>query len=141
MTPSDRDLRTELENFDGEFPESWILKVGEILVCTFIRYEPGYTSYGPCKIAVVRDEESGEERSVWLLHAVLRREFARQRPKPGDRLGIKRLSDDGDKRYKRYALRVDRKGGDAPDFEEFEKPGDADVDQEDGPVNDDDLPF
>lgn len=136
-----RDLRTELENFDGEFPESWIPKVGEILVGTFMRYEPGYTSYGPCNIAVVRDDESGEERSVWLLHTVLRSEFAKRRPKPGEYLGIKRLSDDGDKRYKRYALRVDRKEGDGPDFEKFEKPGAADVDQEDGPVKDDDLPF
>ena len=141
MTPSDRDLRTELENFDGEFPESWIPKVGEILVGTFIRYDPAFTRYGACHIAVVRDEESGEERSVWLLHAVLRREFAKQRPKRGEHLGIKRLSDDGDKRYKRYALRIDRKEGDAPDFEKSEKPGDADDDQEDGPVNDDDVPF
>ena len=119
-----RDLRDELEKFDGTYPESWRPEVGEILVGTIVRYETGSTNYGSYPICVVRDEQSGAERSVWLLHAVLRDEFEKQKPLPGERCGIKRLPD-SDKNYKRYVVRIDRDQPDLPDFSQFAPAGDV----------------
>lgn len=118
-------FRRELEDFDGEYSESWIPKPGDVLVGELLRYTTGTTEYGQCPIAVIRDEDGGEERSVWLLHAVLRREFQEQRPRPGERLGIKRLPDDRKRRYKRYALRVDRDEPVVPDLDRYPPAGDV----------------
>lgn len=118
-----RDLRGELEDFDGEYPESWIPRVGDILVGTVRRYDSGTTDYGTYPIAVIEDEK-GAERGVWLLHTVLREEFKEKRPKPGERVGVKRLPD-SEKGYKRYALRVDRDEPEVPDFDGFADPGDV----------------
>ncbi|MDA2927996.1 hypothetical protein MYX78_12335, partial [Acidobacteria bacterium AH-259-G07] len=72
MGSQNRDLRSELQNFDGTFPESWKPDIGDILVGTLVRYDSGYTDYGEYLIAVIQDDETGEKRSVWLLHEVLR---------------------------------------------------------------------
>jgi len=110
-----RDLRSELDQDDGALPTSWRPEVGDTLVGVLLRYDRGSTPYGPQTIAHIADEESGEIRGVWILHEVLRQEFAAQRPRPGERLGIKRLPDgDG---YKRYRLVVDRAEPLMPDFE------------------------
>jgi hypothetical protein len=49
------------------------------------------------------------------MHAVLRGEFEKLVPKPGERVGIKRLPDStrGAQNYKRFAVLVDREGADA----------------------------
>ena len=138
-----RDLRSELSEFDGKYPESWIPKVDDILVGTVVRYESGSTEYGPCPIVVVEDEEKKELRSVWLLHAVLRSEFQKKRPRPGERVGIKRLPD-AKIDYKRYALWVDREEPEIPDFSQFAPAGDVSPeDQARLSVDEgsDDLPF
>jgi len=121
-----RDLRRELEAEPDEYPASWVPKPGDLITGEVVRYTEGTTSFGRSPIAVLRDDESGELRSVWLLHAVLRNEFAEQKPKPGERIGIKRLSDHA-KGYKRYRLRVDRGQAEpeVPDFAAYEAPIDA----------------
>lgn len=118
-----RDLRGELEDFDG-YPESWRPDVGEIIVGEVLRYDSGHTEYGEYPIAVLRDKSTGEERGVWLMHTVLRDEFEEKRPKPGERVGIKRLPD-ADKGYKRYAVRVDRDEPEMPEFDDYAEPGDV----------------
>lgn len=154
MTPTtktDDGLRDELEDFDGEYPESWIPDVGDILVGEVLRYDSGSTDYGRHPICVLEDEATGEERGVWLLHTVLLEEFKQRRPKPGERVGIKRLPD-AEKGYKRYAVRVDREEPEVPDFDAFSDPGDVppgedptdpeDDFSEDALMGgDDDLPF
>ena len=119
-----RDLRRELHDFDGTYPTSWKPRVGDMLVGPIARYSSGTTDYGTYPIAVISDEESQELWSVWLVHTVLRDEFRKQRPKVGERVGVKRLPD-ADKGYKRYVLRVDRPEPDVPDFDAFAAPGDV----------------
>lgn len=119
-----RDLRGELEGFDGEYPDSWKPSVGEIIVGEVQRYSSGSTDYGTYPICILLDEETGEERGVWLLHTVLRDEFEEKRPKPGERVGIKRLPD-AEKGYKRYAVRVDREEPEVPEFDAYDDPGDV----------------
>ena len=46
--------------------------------------------YGPPKIVVLRDDE-GVERSVWLIHHLLREQFRSARPSSGDRVAVKYL--------------------------------------------------
>lgn len=125
-----RDLRDELERFDGTFPDPWIPDVGDVLIGEVLRYDRGPTAYGTFPVVTVVDEEAGEERSVWLLHLVLRHEFARQRLRVGERVGIKRLpdgtSDATGHLYRRYVVRVHRPdaelldpAADDLDFSEF----------------------
>ena len=120
---SDRDLYDELEEFTGEFPEAWKPKVGDVIVGPLLRYDSGMAEYGEYVIAVVQDEQSNRARAVWLLHTVLLGEFKKKRPKPGERIGIKRLPD-AEKGYKHYALRVDRDEPAVPDFAGFAMPAD-----------------
>ena len=80
--PNARDLRGELEDFTGEYPRSWIAKVGDVVVGRVERYSEGSTPYGRCPIVVVADEITGELMSIWLMHTVLRNEFSEQKPKP-----------------------------------------------------------
>lgn len=99
------------EEADRETPESWVPEqAGEQIAGELVRYERGTTAYGERIIAVLRTRQ-GRERSVWLLHAVLRGEFARLRPRPGERLLVRYLgrkkSDNGTE-YAAYKLVVDR---------------------------------
>jgi len=139
-----RDLKQEMEEFDGEYPRSWKPQVGEIIVGKVLRYEQGNTEYGPCWIVVIHDEETKEDRSCWMIHKVMRSEFKKQKPQVGERVALKRLPDHPE--YKRYALRVDRNEpvDNLPDFESFESVNDTT--QEEGITGQpslmkDDLPF
>jgi len=116
-----RDIRDELERFDGTFPEAWIPEPGDILVGEILRYDVGPTAYGRFPVATIADEETGEELSVWLLHTALRSSFAQLRPRIGERIGIRRLEDGtGDATghtYRRFLVRVDRPEGELLDLE------------------------
>jgi hypothetical protein len=112
--PAGRDLRAELEGEDGTYPEAWRPEVGEILVGELTGYDQGTTPYGPAVIARVVDEATGETWSVWLIHHVLLDEFRKLRPKPGERVGLKRLEDAD--HYRRYSVRVDRPQDELPDL-------------------------
>ena len=114
--------------------------MGDLLVGELVRYDTGYTPYGPSHIAVLCEEDTGELRGVWLIHHVLRGEFSKQRPRPGERIGIKRLPD-AEKGYKRYRVLVDR--GAEPEVPDFDALGPA-ADQPPRapePPPDDDIPF
>lgn len=127
-----RDLRAELEHFDGSFPKPLKLEANDVFVGQVLRYESGHTSYGECPIVVLVDEATGEEWSLWMFHQVLRNEFLEKRkPRVGERVGIKRLPEDPTKAYTRYVVRVDRdapQGGDPgapPDPARFAPASDA----------------
>ena len=119
-----RNLRDELERFDGTYPKSWKPKIGDIITGTIVRYTSGTTDFGEYPIVVIEEEDSHELRSVWLMHLVLREQFKKLRPKIGERVGIKRLPD-SDKGYKRYALRVDREEPSVLDVDRFAPTGDV----------------
>lgn len=103
---------------DTATPESWVPEQpGEEIAGELVRYEEGQTAYGRQVIAVIRPP-GGEERSIWLLHAVLRGEFAKLRPRPGELLLIrylgKKQGGDGTS-YASYRLEIDRDDA-APDW-------------------------
>jgi hypothetical protein len=105
------------EQLDGPQPVSWRPDVPTeahppVLVGTLLRVEQGHTSWGPKRIAVIRDL-AGEVWSVWLLHKVLVDEFARQAPRIGELLAVKYLGKVIPERgspYEKYRLAIDRDG-------------------------------
>src|SRR5262245_51458166 len=95
------------------YPEAWIPSQDDPeLVGEFVRLEHGQTAHGPAWIAILRAAD-GQERSLWLLHTVLRNEFTRQRPQQGELVVVRYL---GPKQgaqgqaYESYRVVVDRIG-------------------------------
>lgn len=112
-------FRSSLEQFDGEYPPYWNPEEhGNVLVGQLLRYEKGTTEYGPCDIAVVIREDTGDTVSLWLTSFVLKERFREERPRPGERIGVKYLGKQepkhGGKPYNNYYVAVDRQGGDTP---------------------------
>jgi len=125
-----RDLRDELEHFDGTYPEAWQPDPGEILVGEILRVEkaPSRFGHGQVWVAVIEREEGLGVVSVWLTSAVLLREFRKHRPQVGERIGIKYLGmrEGKENSYKAFAVRLDRPE-ETPDYRELggEEDGDG----------------
>ena len=105
-------LRQEMEDDDGSPPEMWDPEPGESLIAELLRYEERSTKVGPCRVAVVREAATDELYSVWLSRSVLKNEFDKQSPRPGDMLGLKfhgeKTTRNGQSTYFLYSLRVVR---------------------------------
>ena len=111
-----RDLREELEGGgENEHLPAWMADVGDVFVGAFVRYERAATRHGVRFIAVATEEKSGDLMAIWLHWKVLQERFKEQRPRPGERFGIKRLPD-SEKGYRRFKLLVDREDSAEPDF-------------------------
>ena len=151
------DLRQRLEDWPDEAPRSWRPNIGSVLVGRVVRYDRAESSYGPCWICLIEELESGDVVTIWLSATVLLSEFQRKKPKPGEMIGIRRLSD-AEKGYKRFALIVEgrEEAEGVPDFDALPAPGDVPPGEppfEDPPADDamapssealageDDLPF
>lgn len=120
-----RDLLAALDKHTGStHPESWKPEVGEEIVGELIEYREGKARHGAAQIAVIREDGTDTPRAVWLFHTVMLAEFKRLKPKPGERLAIRRLEDGqkGEHPYRRFAVVVDREEhqGELPDFDSLE---------------------
>jgi hypothetical protein len=96
---------------EQQLPEAWIpATIGDTIVGLFVRLEQGSTVRGPAWIAILKTED-GKERSVWLLHTVLRNALARLQPETHELVLIKyegtKESNAGQK-YEAYRVLVDR---------------------------------
>lgn len=96
---------------DSNLPPSWGPRIaGDLILGELVGLRAGATRYGPAKIAVLRRAD-GQERCVWLLHKVLREEFARAKPAVGNTVAIRyvghRLGIVG-QRYAAYQVFVQR---------------------------------
>jgi hypothetical protein len=102
-----RDLRAELAKQPANDPTTWRPEVDDILVGTLIKIDKGVKAgdHGTCDVALVEEDESHELFSVWLSSVVLKAQFDKARPEPGDRIGIRRL--ESTKNYKRYSVVVE----------------------------------
>jgi hypothetical protein len=93
-----------------------------LLVGELVRVDEGHTAYGPARIVVLRDGD-GRDWSVWLLHAVLKQEFAKLRPRIGELVAVKYNGavEPRDSRagYESYTVVVDR-ADDAADWDSLE---------------------
>lgn len=104
-------LRERLDRDSEPYPEAWMPGPGGELLGAFEGFRSGTTRRGEThSIALVRDE-AGDLFAVWLFHMVLRAEFEKASPQPGEQLLIRRLPDrenaDGQS-YRVYRVVVDR---------------------------------
>jgi hypothetical protein len=101
------------EQADREYPQAWVPQAdGDELVgvVTGVK-EAVSTRFGPVPVVEVVDPV-GAAWSIWLVHVVLRRSFARERPAIGETVLIRYLGritpDSGGNPYDDYKLVVDR---------------------------------
>jgi hypothetical protein len=109
-------FRESAMNFDGSHPDNWIPEEGDLLLGQLVRYSgPIQTEYGKAWVAIIMDEDTGKEWSLWLMETVLVNEWTALAPDPGERVAVKYLGlkspRDGGKPYKNYFVQVDRRGG------------------------------
>lgn len=122
------------DNFEQEeYPPSWKPDVGDFLGGIVKRYSQGSTEYrGQVRehpIAIIEveiidggaDVRQGEEVGFWLLHTVALSKFEKLAPRPGERVGIRKVESPEGKDYHNYIVRVDRETEDeeVPDFSRF----------------------
>jgi hypothetical protein len=106
-----KDWDALLQEADQDFPEAIILnEENPRFVGEFVKVEKGTTSYGDRLIAIMRDP-TGNTRSLWLIHTVLKNEFVRARPCAGERIAVVwkgKVKGGGGFTYDKYRVVVDR---------------------------------
>lgn len=105
------------ERADRDFPPAWKPRDPELghprrLVGAVIRQEEGHAKHkGTTRIAIVRDP-AGTEWAVWVMGAVLEREFREKNPGEGEIICLTyeghREGGAGEDGYEKYTLLVDR---------------------------------
>jgi len=116
-----RDLLAELADMPDTFPESWRPKPGDAVQGMVVGYSKGLSPYGEKWIVTLRVPADGKHGEyllgVWLSHIVLLDQFKRLRPKPGERVAIKRCADHSGKGYAVFRVLVDRPEAAGPDWD------------------------
>lgn len=103
-----RDLSGELERqAETSSQPSWKPEPGETLTGVLVGYTTRTTKYGPTRLAIV-EVEDGSRIQVWLSSVVLKGAFEEQRPRTGDRIGVRYNGRHEQKGYHLYNLVVDR---------------------------------
>ena len=102
-----RDLRQPDRN-EQDRPSSWQHAPGSEIIGTLVRYEKAQTKNGEKIVAHIRPDEGGPVVAVWLSATVLMSEFKKHRPRPGERLSVKRHADHPTKGYQVWSVLVDR---------------------------------
>ena len=111
-----RDLEHELDQAgERERPQLWDAQVGATCVGTLLGYDRVATRHGVRFVARVKEEQSGDTVGIPLFWKVLQERFKELRPQPGERFGVRRLSD-SEKGYRRFTMIVDRDESTEPDF-------------------------
>jgi hypothetical protein len=99
---------------DRDYPQSWIWRrPGDELVGVVTAIRPSvHTAHGPRPVVELEELGTGTAWSLWLIHTVLRNEFARRRPVPGETVLVRYLGrvepDGGGAPYEDYKVVVDR---------------------------------
>jgi hypothetical protein len=91
-------------------PPNWEHSPGDELIGTVVRYKRVDTKQGERIVAHIRPDDGGPVVTLWL-GTVLMSEFKRIRPRPGERVGVKRLDDATSKAgrtYQNWSVVVDR---------------------------------
>lgn len=131
-------MARDLEDRLDEFPKGWRPKPGDKLVGVVTGIDVRDGDYGRYPVVTVETEDG--EIAVHAFHTVLKRELARQRPRPGERIGIAYHGRDEGKGYERYRLAVDREAEpDAgPDWDEIGEQAERELSGDDPSAGDDD---
>jgi len=102
-----QDLRARAEAFSDEPENYWQPKPGDVLAGEVVSIERRASEHDPNVPVVLLDTGEDELVSVWCFWTVLRSEFVKLRPQPGDAIVVKRLAD-SDRGYRRYRVFSDR---------------------------------
>src|SRR3990167_3976540 len=111
----------------------------DILIGEVVSVEQGTSDFGPYPLLVIKQDD-GTEKALHAFQTVLRNELIRQRPQPGERIGIKYLgkqqSKPGSKygSYTGYRVKVERDAGAAFDWSKIGTEPDPDDAQYAPPV-------
>lgn len=109
-----RDLRKELESFDGTFPPAWKpMVVGEMVIGRLVRYSTAPNSFtgGETRVAWIDQDDGAGMICVWLSSHSLLQAFEKDKPRPSERLGIRYLGmaeTRSGRQCRRFHLVVDR---------------------------------
>ena len=74
-------------------PKSWIPEVGEKLVGTLVQYVRATDRNGVTHPVAIVEDGDGTHWSVWIFRGPLSRVFEREKPKPRDRICLRRDDD------------------------------------------------
>lgn len=130
-----RDDFYQEDNFQEDYPSSWKPNTGDFVGGVIQRYDRASTEFRGerrehpiCVLEVEHisggaDVRRGDEVGIWLLHTVLLSKFEELRPRPGERIGIRKTPSPPDKQYHNYVVKVDRDPEDeqVPDFSRYQK--------------------
>jgi hypothetical protein len=125
------------KRLDEGYPPAWLPEeVGEELVGVVVAIKPAVrTQYGPCPVVTVVTPGTGTKYSVWLTHVVLKQEFVRQRPEPGEAIALRYEGEvrpeGGGAAYENYSLVVDRPEEQGVDWEAISRRYKLDAPDED----------
>lgn len=88
----------------------WKPEPGDVLHGTLQEAETVRTKYGPTIKAVILEEETTEPVLLWVGSAVLKAEWQKAQPKPGERLAVKYIGRQGqaERQYHVHAVEVFR---------------------------------
>jgi len=103
------------ERLESGLPSAWRpdKEDPDILIGKVVSIEQGTSEYEPYPLVVV-EQDDGTEKAVHGFHTVLKNELIRQKPQPGERIGIKYLGEQATKpgsKFKSfigYRVKVDR---------------------------------
>jgi hypothetical protein len=82
--------------------EAWRPEAGAMVIGTVVDVDSRTTEFGTYPIVTLRTE-AGDEVAVHGFHTVLKNEFSKRPPRPGERLGVKYLGK-SPKGYESYRL-------------------------------------
>ena len=100
----------ELARQKKDTSTSWRPDPGDELLGTFAEYSSGKTNRDENHQIAIIETESGDRVTVWLFYTVLREEFKKADPQPGELLLIQRSEDrtGANGSYRMYSVTVDR---------------------------------
>jgi hypothetical protein len=147
-------MSSQLEDrLESGLPSAWRpdKEDPDILIGKVVSIEQGTSDYEPYPLIVI-EQDDGEEKAVHGFHTVLKNELIRQKPQPGERIGIKYLGEQPTKpgsKFKSfigYRVKVDRQQAEF----DWSKVGVVEPDPEPAPqvevtvpagAGEDDIPF
>jgi hypothetical protein len=98
--------RTLADRLDSD-AEAWRPEPGDRVIGTVIDVDSRTSEFGTYPIVVIETDD-GNEISIHGFHTVLKNEFARRPPQPGERIGVKYLGKNAKGGYEAYRVVFDK---------------------------------
>lgn len=124
---------------DSPYAKAWVfsnddpaLVDGETFTGAFTgRIDVGQTKrYGEAPVAIFVEEETGEERGIWLFSSVLKNALTKAKPQEGERVVISFLGKkkgSGDFKYNNFAVELPDRPKVTLSWSDFEDPEEEDA--------------